>query len=325
MGFYRGGSGRIENLTITGRYGVYVYRTALTTKGCTFSNNYYGIYAYQAANLVDSSTFSSRIYGILSYYGRTSVQSCNFQKGNYGLYSVNEASVAVNNSRFTENTGWPLLLLGNKWRVDNTTVNNNYYGVYMANVTNRDLNFRNCRIENNRYYGVYFTNSRITLDKALQKRLPTKNNGYGYAFSNCTTTIKDVQITAHKYYGVLSWNGSIDIINSTISKNGNGVYLYGNKRSTLTNSIVEGNRSWGMLVYRQSFNLDKTQVRNNGYGMLLYQLTNSQIGLRNSSVTKNKYYGMYLYYCSLNLSPNQKGWGIKDNGNGIYAYRSTGV
>jgi hypothetical protein len=325
MGFHQtaGAKPKISNMLFTGVYGVYTYNVALTTTSCQFVGNSYGLYAYRAANRVKKSTFSSRTYGILSYYGNTYVDGCNFTSGNYGLYSVQENKLEVKNSTFTKNTGWPLLLLGTGWKVSNCTISDNNYGVYMANLSNKDLNFKKTTIENNRYYGAYFYACNIVLDKRTMEKIPTKNNGYGYAFNNCTAAIRDVTITGHKYYGVLSWYGTIDIANTAITSNGNGLYLYENKRSTITNTKIEKNSSWGLMVYQQPFQMTNSYVQNNNYGAFLYKLSNAQVNLSNARISNNKYYGMYAYYCNLSFSPAQNAWGIKDNGYGIYAYQST--
>ena len=222
-------------------------------------------------------------------------------------------------------------------RIENSVLDNNYYGIYLSSSSYDNLTANTC--ENNSQYGIRLSSS--SYDNLTANTC--ENNSYNFDVTGTSVSHFDHNIDNSNlvngrsiyylkdnsnlvigsslnigYLGLVRCD-NIRVENLVLENNRYGILLVSTENSRIENCVLSNN-SYGIYLYSSSYdNLTGNTCGNNSYGIYLY--SSSYINLTANTCSNNSQYGIYLY-SSCNYD-NLTGNTCSNNSQyGIYLYSS---
>jgi parallel beta-helix repeat protein len=204
-----------------------------------------------------------------------------FTGNNYLPIVVGRSNIIINGNAHTlrasialGTSGFSLTGMSNV-TIRNTTITNNYHGVWLSSSS-----------------GIILSGNNI------------ENNTVGINVSGDDNVLSDNNVTANSSEGIDLFNSSGNVLpgNNVTANNGDGIDFYSSDNNTLSGSNFAANIGEGIFLYESSGNVlsGNTVTANNGDGIYLRYYSSNNT-LLNNKVTANSYCGILLYRSSDNV------------------------
>jgi len=191
------------------------------------NNNSYGVYAnnYSHPDIHNCTFIDNSSYGL---YANSScwpeVSNCVFDGNDTssgGIYMTNYTVIVADDCVFKNHTNYGISGSSGTLTVDNSTFDENPYGLSLSDVT---TTMTNCSVNNSDYYGVYCSNSDLTVNHSV-----IANSEYEglYMDSGCNLILQNSVVRYNGYEGLeLHNNLTTTLTNNWIHNNGTDEYAY---------------------------------------------------------------------------------------------------
>jgi len=291
-------------------YGIYVYRSEITTtnitiKNCILSNwATAGIYLFSSSNnQIINSTSNSNYHGIyLDSSSNNQIINSTSNSNYHGIYLDSSSNNQIINSTFNYNSDTGIYLdYSSNNQIINSTSNSNYYGIYLLKSSNNQIINST---SNSNYYGIYLK----------------------YSFNNNQI----INSTSNSnYYGIYLKHSSNNnqIINSTFNYNSDtGIYLDYSSDNQIINSTFLNNDDDGVTLessdYNKFENIYLSGFQDSSGDGIFYIGNSNYNNITNITIANASASGFYIVSSNNNAISYSK---IMNCGNcGIYFYSQTG-
>ncbi len=216
------------------------------------------------------------------------------------VIAINSENITVRNSNLSYTDIGVEFWNVNNSRVENSTISNNYWGVYLDSSSSNTLTANT--ISNNNVDGVflkYSSNNTVSANKISNNNW----NGVALAYSS-NNTLSDNNTISNNGYGVFIKCSSNNIITANTVSNNNryGVYFLDSSSNILTANTISNNYLgvylYGVYLDSSSNILSGNIISYNGYGVFLKNSSNNTIA--GNTISKNNLTGVFIDFSSNN-------------------------
>jgi parallel beta-helix repeat protein len=336
----------IDGVDSAATYGIYVYRSSVTTtnvtiKNCVVTDWNWGIdfyYSY-SNNLSNITANSNYYYGIASFSSDyNTLTNISANSNYYGIRLDSSDYATIKDSKLINSTYADVL-----YQTDRTSLDCHSNFTNVIGTDNKPIVFYNTSTtiknwNNNASEIILCGADNSVIDNVTMSHTNVKNNGLFLVATNLTNVsnsffnntyhgidfyysnsnnLSNIRISYNSYGFYFSYSNFNNLSSITANSNSNyGIYLYSSNSNTLSNITANSNSQYGIYFDSSDYNnLSNITANSNYYGIYLYSSSSNTI--KNSIIQGNSRFGIYLYSAG-NTAPNLIYNNLFNNTNNFY-------
>lgn len=241
-----------------GGAGIHVRGSAIDLSGgfgIEISNNRIGLYANRTNVRLSGFRLSGNRFGVLQYHGELECHRSTISGGKYGVYQFHSPVCVLDQTDVTGTSSWGVVLnnaeaASQRVTVKDCQINGCGGGLSAKMPHDAELTMTSSSIADNRSHGVHSWRATARLTETNIFR----NGGYGVLHYDGELDVSESAIQHNRRLGLLVYGYQNPAAARMVARrnrvigNGGGVYAYRVDRAAIINNISARNRTYGVAV-----------------------------------------------------------------------------